>query len=90
MLGRRWLGSSKGEGSAFGRRKVPTHPDTSCFHLQMTIWECAGRKWGLTLFVVAHGWTGRPPTQSAVVSMEKPGAWTVPSALPRTQVLPLV
>lgn len=38
--------------------------------------------------VVALGWTARPPTQSAAASTVKPGAWTVPSAPPRTQVPP--
>ncbi|VFV38979.1 latent-transforming growth factor [Lynx pardinus] len=52
----------------------------------MTIWECAGRKWGLTSCAVALGWTARPPTQSAAASMARPGAWTVPSAPPRTQM----
>lgn len=54
----------------------------------MTTWECAGRKWGLTSCAAALGWTARPRTQSAAASTGRPGAWTVPSALPRTQVLP--
>lgn len=64
-----------------------SHPDACCLCLQMIIWECAGRKWGLTSCAVALGWTAKPPTQSAAASMARPGAWTVPSVPPRTQVL---
>lgn len=62
--------------------------DACCLCPQMTIWECAGRKWGLTSCAVALGWIARPPTQNAAASMARPGAWTVPSAPHRTQVPP--
>lgn len=88
MICRGWLGCSSREAEQSGEPKRQPHPDAYCLCPQMTIWECAGRKWGLTLCVVALGWTARPPTQSAAASTARPGAWTVPSVPPRTQVLP--
>lgn len=70
-----------------GGSKCGSHPDACCLCPQMTIWECAGKKWGLTSCAVALDLTARPPTQSAAASTGRPGAWTVPSAPPRTQVL---